>query len=114
MNTTKRRTLDKQKLSQTQQNSSKERQKISKFQTKLDISLGNVNNLNKSLEVMNQFYDEDNYDTEEEANTLSRMSGDRNMWRISNNDILLSHNKNNRYYRNRFICLRFAQKMICS
>ena len=106
----KTRATDKQKSPKNQQKlvpiqSTSKELKEPNLKPKIDISLGNVDNLiRSSLEVMNEFYDEDNYDSEEEANNFSRMSADRSLWKISRNDILLTHSKNNRYYRNRFIC----------
>lgn len=91
------RTVDKQKSPKSKQKSPKT--------LKPDISFGNVENLkDSSIHEMNKFYNEDDYDSEEEAKSFSRMSGDRSLWKISYNDIVLTQNKNNRYYRNRFIC----------
>jgi hypothetical protein len=89
----------------------KNREKKWKRMTNIDISLANVNNLKEStLLEMNQFYDEDVYDSEQEVKAFQNMTNDRNMWKISNNDILLSNRQNNRYYLNRFICKNCSER----
>lgn len=70
-----------------------------------NISLGNVNNLDESrLSEMDRFYNEDSYDSGEEAKNYDRMSNDRQLWKISHTDLLVANRKTNRYYRNKFLC----------
>ncbi|XP_054166411.1 zinc finger CCHC domain-containing protein 7-like [Oppia nitens] len=71
-----------------------------------DISFGNVSNLNETTlsSSMDQFYNEDDYDSEEERAQYKRMSGDRSLWRISYNDLLVNNTRSNRYYRNKMFC----------
>ena len=79
--------------------------KSPKVSAKANISLGNVNNLNEStLSQMDHFYNEDSYDSAEEARNYKRMSSDRRDWKISYTDTLVSNNRTNRYYKNRFLC----------
>jgi hypothetical protein len=89
----------------------KNREKKRKRITNIDISLANVNNLKEStLLEMDKFYNEDIHDSEEEIETFENMANDRNLWKISNNDILLSNRQNNRYYWNRFICKNCSER----
>ncbi|CAG2110899.1 unnamed protein product, partial [Medioppia subpectinata] len=68
-----------------------------------NISLGNVDNLNETtlsaISAMDQFYNEDNYDSAEEERSFNAMSNNRNDWKIGYSDSFVSTNKSNRYYK---------------